>query len=77
MACDVLSRVVKWHVMFCPGVAKWHVMFCPGWQSGMRCFVKGGKAACDVLSRVAKWHVMFVQDGKIAWMFCQVWQSCM
>ena len=24
VACDVLSRV-----------AKWHVMFCPGWQSGM------------------------------------------
>ena len=48
MACDVLSRV-----------AKWHVMFCPGWQSGMISFVQSGKVACDVLSRVAKWHVMF------------------
>ena len=43
MACEVLSRVAGWHVMFCQGlqsgvlsrVAKWHVMFCPGWQNGM------------------------------------------
>ena len=45
MACDVLSRVAKRHVMFCQGgklacdvlsrVAKWHVMFCPRWLSGM------------------------------------------
>ena len=45
MACDVLARVTKWHVMFCQGwqncmdvlsrMAKLHVMFCPGWQSGM------------------------------------------
>ena len=48
MACDVLSRV-----------AKWHVMFCPRWQSDMWCFVKGGKVACESFSRVAKWHVMF------------------
>ena len=56
MACGVMSRL-----------AKWHVMFCPGWQSDMRCFVQGGRAACDVLSRVAKWHVKF----------CPGWQSGM
>ena len=34
MACDVLSRVtVACDVLF--RVAKWHVIFCPGWQSGM------------------------------------------
>ena len=34
MACDVLSRVAKRHVMFCPG---WQncMDVCPGWQGGM------------------------------------------
>ena len=48
MACDVLSSV-----------AKWHVMFVQGWQSGMRSFVQDGKVACDLLSRVARWHLIF------------------
>ena len=47
MACDLLSRVAKWHVIL-SRVAKLH-----------GCFVQGGKVACDVLYRVAKWHVMF------------------
>ena len=77
MAYDVLSRV-----------AKWHVMFCPMWQSGMGCFVQGGKVTCDFLSMVAKLHGCFVKGGKGACdflsrmaklhvMFCQGWQSGM
>ena len=67
MACDLLSRV-----------AKWHVIFCPGWQSGMLSFVQGGKVACNLLSRVAKWHVM-VCPGVAKWhvIFCTGWQSGM